>query len=196
MIDFSSFNFAPVMNYPDPVQMKIFDLTEEYDPEYVESFPWGIGRYDERRPNMYQAPQYKNKRNIHVGIDIWSEVGLPVYSFYDGTICYKADNNQPGNYGPTLVLQYMLNNRELFALYGHLSRTRNDSAVGERVQKSQQIAAVGSREENGGWVPHLHFQLSRQDPGKADMPGVVSKEKRTKALKMYPDPQLVTGPLY
>jgi murein DD-endopeptidase MepM/ murein hydrolase activator NlpD len=197
MINFSSFDFAPIMDYPDRGQMKVFDLTGDYDPEYVESFQWGIGKYDERRPNMYTAPQYKNARNIHMGIDIWSEAGQPVYSFYDGTICYKAYHNQRGNYGPTLVLQYKLNSQKLFALYGHLSRTSlNDNSVGERVEKSQQIATVGLKEENGDWVPHLHFQLSWQDPGKADMPGVVSKEEHQKALKSYPDPQLVTGYFY
>src|SRR5699024_5432678 len=144
MIDFSSFDFAPVMDYPDPDGMKIFDFTKGYDPEYVKSFEWGIGKYNEKRRNMYTAPQYKNSRNIHMGIDIYAEAGQPVFSFYEGTVCYKADNNQPGNYGPTLVLCYILDEQPLFALYGHLSRENLDNtSEGERVKKGQKIASVG-----------------------------------------------------
>jgi murein DD-endopeptidase MepM/ murein hydrolase activator NlpD len=195
--DFSAYNFAPIMNYPDQERMKVFDFTAGYDPDYVGSFKWGIGKYDEKRRGMYTAPQYENRRNIHMGIDIWSEAGQPVFSFYDGVICYKADNQQSGNYGPTLVLRYMLDERSLFVLYGHLSRAAlRKNMTGDRVRKAQQIAVIGSKEENGGWPPHLHFQLSRHDPGKADMPGVVSEENRKMALKSYPDPRCITGLLY
>lgn len=197
MTDFSSFNFASVMNYPDPAEMKVFDFSEGYRPEYVRSFKWGIGRYNEKRRNMYMAPQYENKRNIHVGIDIFSQERQPVFSFYDGVICYTADDDQPGSYGPTLVLRYILDDQLLFGLYGHLSRSSLDNLwKGDRVKKGQKIAVIGSKEENGGWPPHLHFQLSLDDPGKADMPGVVSDGNRKDALKTYPDPRLVTGPLY
>src|SRR5699024_2978458 len=117
--------------------------------------------------------------------------------FYEGKICYKADNNQPGNYGPTLVLCYILDEQPLFALYGHLSRENLDNtSEGERVKKGQKIASVGSEGVNGGWAPHLHFQLSWDDPGKADMPGVVSDKNHKKVLTTYPDPRLVLGPLY
>lgn len=197
MIDFPAFNFSPVMNYPDPCGLKVFDFSDGYDPEYVQSFEWGIGKYDEKRRNMYTAPQYKNSRNIHMGLDIYAEAGAPVFSFYEGTVCYKADNNQPGNYGPTLVLRYLLSGQLLFALYGHLSReSLSNVSTGETVDKGQEMASVGPEEVNGGWTPHLHFQLSWDDPGKADMPGVVSDENHESALKTYPNPQLVTGLLY
>lgn len=197
MNDFSAFDFDPVMNYPEPAGMKVFDFTSGYNAEYVRSFEWGIGKYDEKRRNMYTAPQYKNERNIHMGIDIYAEAGQAVFSFYDGIICYKADNNQPGNYGPTLILRCILDNQQLFALYGHLTRESLDNMPEEeRVKKGQKIADIGSEEVNGGWAPHLHFQLSRDDPGKADMPGVVGDENHEKALNTYPDPRLVVGPLY
>ncbi|HET6528601.1 MAG TPA: hypothetical protein VFG39_07595, partial [Balneolaceae bacterium] len=58
------------------------------------------------------------------------------------------------------------------------------------------IAEIGTEEVNGGWAPHLHFQLSVDDPGKADLPGVVSDDEREQALELYPDPRLVLGELY
>ena len=41
------------------------------------------------------------------------------------------------------------------------------------VKKSEIIAHFGDEEENGGWEPHLHFQLSIVKPETHDLPGVV-----------------------
>ena len=58
------------------------------------------------------------------------------------------------------------------------------------------IAWIGDRHENGGWNPHLHFQLSLVRPEVADLPGAVSDADRAHALTLYPDPRLVLGSLY
>lgn len=185
------------MNYPDPHEMKVFDFTKGYRPDYIRSFEWGFGRYNEKRNNMYTASQFGGERNIHMGIDIWSKAGRPVFTFHDGEVVYMADNAQPGDYGPTLALRYEIRDESIFGLYGHLSKlTLENISEGETVNKGQQIATLGSDEENGGWAPHLHFQLSRVDPGEADMPGVVADADHEKALEMYPDPRLVLGPVY
>lgn len=196
--DLSSYDFARVMNYPrDPDKLHLFDLSEGYEPEFIRSKRWGIGKYNEKRRGMYLAPQYYSVRNIHMGIDLWSNAGKAVFSFYEGTVVYMRDNAQKGDYGPTIVIRYELNDCPLYALYGHL--TRNALAmvsVGEHVQRGQRIGAVGSEKVNGGWAPHLHFQLSLEDPGEADMPGVVAEEEHESALETYPDPRLVLGELY
>ncbi|MCW9705951.1 peptidoglycan DD-metalloendopeptidase family protein [Fodinibius salsisoli] len=194
----STIDFANVMDYPDdPEEMYLFDFTEGYNPEFIRSKKWGIGRYNEKRKEMYVAPHYKSSRDIHMGIDIWTEAGASVYSFADGKVVYMKDNNQPGDYGPTIVIKYTIDSTEVFALYGHLTRASlQQVSVGEQVQKGQHIADLGSEEVNGGWVPHLHFQLSIEDPGKADMPGVVSDEGHEQALGIYPDPRIILGQLY
>lgn len=198
MKDFSAIDFAKVMGYPDETnKMYVFDFTKGYDPNFIRSKEWGIGRYNEKRLEMYVAPQYKSKRDIHMGIDLWTQAGAPVYSFADGIVAYLQDNDQPGNYGPTVVIKYTIYSADFFALYGHLSRTSLEQlSVGKQVQKGQKIADLGTEEVNGGWVPHLHFQLSVQDPGEADMPGVVADKDHEKALKRYPDPRIILGELY
>lgn len=197
MNDLSSYNFAPVMHYPDPEQLYVLDLSKGYDPEFIRSKKWAIGKYNEKRTGMYTADQYKGKRNIHMGIDIWTEAGAPVFSFYEGRIAYMKDHRQGGNYGPMLILRYQLDETELFALYGHLDRPSLEKfRIGDRVESGQKIAHLGEKEVNGGWAPHLHFQLSVQDPGQPDMPGVVAEDEREKALALYPDPQLILGKLY
>jgi murein DD-endopeptidase MepM/ murein hydrolase activator NlpD len=196
--DLSSYDFAKVMPYPEnPDDRFVFDFTDGYDPEFIRQKEWGIGKYNEKRANMYVAPQYNNERNIHMGIDIWAKAGEPVFSFYEGTVAYKQDNNQQGNYGPTIVLRYKIDGTVLYALYGHLSRASLQMlSFGEIVRKGQRIGELGQEEVNGGWIPHLHFQLSLEDPGEADMPGVVSADDREQALQTYPDPRIVLRNLY
>ena len=191
-------NYAKVMDYPENrAAFYVFDFTEGYDADFIRSKEWGIGRYNEKRSEMYVAPQYHSKRNIHMGIDIWRKAKAPVYSFAAGTVVYIQDNDQDGDYGPTVVVKYKINGQDLFALYGHLSRSSLQMVdVGESIETGQQIATIGSEKVNGGWAPHLHIQLSVEDPGEADMPGVVAEEEHEHALKLYPDPRNVLGELY
>ena len=58
------------------------------------------------------------------------------------------------------------------------------------------LAALGDEDENGGWAPHVHVQLSWEAPLDGDLPGVVRPENRLEALEKYPDPRLICGPLY
>ena len=58
------------------------------------------------------------------------------------------------------------------------------------------MATVGNNTENGGWPPHVHFQLSLIEPKTCDLPGVVSEKNHEMALKIFPDPRLVLGNLY
>lgn len=191
-------DFAKVMEYPDNRdELHVFDFTKGYSAKAIPQEGWGIGRYNEKRTGMYVAPQFNNERNIHMGIDIWAEAGADVFSFYDGEVAYKRDNNRRGDYGPTIVIEYNLSGPVVYALYGHLSRPSLEQvSVGETVAKGQKIGEIGTKEVNGGWAPHLHFQLSIDDPGEADMPGVVSEEDHQQALEQYPDPRLVLGDLY
>jgi murein DD-endopeptidase MepM/ murein hydrolase activator NlpD len=68
--------------------------------------------------------------------------------------------------------------------------------IGSQIKAGEMIARIGSEEVNGGWPPHVHFQLSFVEPETHDMPGVVSQEDREDALKVYPDPRLVLGLVY
>lgn len=197
-MNISDYNFAKVMDYPDdPVKFYVYDFTKGYDEDFIRSKKWGIGRYNEERSEMYKTTLFEGKRNVHMGVDIWTEASEPVYSFYEGEVAYKQDNNQPGDYGPTIVIRYQLDSRSLYALYGHLSRpSLQRVSIGDRVSRRQKIAELGESDVNGGWAPHLHFQLSVEDPGEADMPGVVAPEERAEALERYPDPRIVLGDLY
>lgn len=157
----------------------------------------GAGGYLEDRIGVYTSEIYAGKRFIHMGVDIWAPAGYPVYAFADGTVHGFRDNANPLDYGPTLVTEHDISGQKIWALYGHISRESLEALdTGMPIKKGQTLAVLGTEEENGGWVPHLHFQVSVREPAGPDMPGVVSPDELPEAIRIYPDPRIVLGPIY
>ncbi len=192
--------FHPVIGIGDT--WEVLDLSQGYDPDAISLDPPSVGRYNEHRRRMYTTGLFKGVRNIHMGIDIWVPEGTPVCAFSDGRVLFFRDNNNPGDYGPTIVTEHRVRLDQhppetLYALHGHLSRKSLENVTeGMLLKAGQSFAEVGGAGENGGWVPHLHFQLSRERPTVPDLPGVVAPEDQENALRIFPDPQLVLGRLY
>lgn len=199
-MDFSHYRFHPVIALPP--KYEVYDFTQSYDPHRILSSPYGVGRYNEDRRGMYTTALFapgdsSQARTIHVGIDIGGPVDCPIHAFYDGEIFLFGYNGAEGDYGYTLITRHLLGETELYALHGHLSqKSVKGKASGQKFLTGDVIAWIGDRHENGGWNPHLHFQLSLEQPQKCDMPGAVSASQREEALRKYPDPRLVLGPLY
>ena len=180
-----------------PEEYWVFDFTRGQDPDFECPFPYQIGRYDEIRPGMYNHEIFGGERDLHVGIDIGAPVGEPIHSFARGVVFSLGVNDEDGSYGPTIIIQYEVDSKPIWALYGHLSMESLEMVhEGMTVEEGQVIATVGDKSVNGGWEPHLHFQLSWERPEGNDMPGVVAREDREWALEKYPDPRIVLGPLY
>lgn len=189
--------FHPVIHLPPGYE--IYDFTRGYDPNRKLASPFGVGRYDEQRPGMYSTELFggAEPRDIHVGVDIGGPVGTPVHAFESGMVFLTAYNSAAGDYGYTLITKHEYEGRPLYALHGHLSAASIASrAPGQPIVRGEVIAWLGDKHENGGWNPHLHFQLSWEEPEVCDMPGVVAQSQRAMALAKYPDPRLVLGPIY
>jgi murein DD-endopeptidase MepM/ murein hydrolase activator NlpD len=187
--------FAPVIALP--ADYEVYDFTAGYDPARMLRSPYGVGRYDERRRGMYTAEIFAGQRDVHMGVDLAAPVGTEVRAFTDGVVHRFGYNAAPGDYGHTLITAHTVGGVALYALHGHLSaRSLAGRFEGQTVRQGEVIAWLGDRHENGGWNPHLHFQLSLVRPDVADLPGVVSVADRDEALRTYPDPRLVLGPLY
>lgn len=189
-------SFSPVIHLPR--EYEVYDFTSGYDPSRFLTHEYGVGRYAERRPTMYRADHFeRGARDIHVGIDIAAPVGEPVCAFYAGTVFCLGDNALPLDYGPTLITRHAWLDQTVYALHGHLRRSvLTDWRPGDTFDAGAKLARVGSKDENGGWNPHLHFQLSLIEPSTHDLPGVVSEVDLEPALRAFPDPRLVLGPLY
>lgn len=126
---------------------------------------YGLGPYGERR-DVYTAEQFADaaspeRRNRHLGIDIFAPAGTAVHAPLDGVVRVAAYNADPLDYGHTLILEHATpDGTPFFTLYGHLAKDRTGRArPGEEVRAGDLIAHFGDWDENGGWAPHLHFQV-------------------------------------
>ena len=195
MLRTASIRFHSVIRLPDEYQL--YDFSEGYDPDRTLTHRYGVGKHDELRPGMYNGEQFEGVRNIHMGVDIGCPAGEPVFAFYAGTIHKLGDNAQPQDYGPTIITRHTWLDQVVFALHGHLSRSSLSRwSEGDAFEAGAPLAMVGESFENGGWNPHLHFQLSLVEPDTHDLPGAVSRAQRAQARRDFPDPRLVLGPLY
>lgn len=162
----------------------------------VNNCKYGIGGYMEHR-TIYARSTYfdtdDEPRRLHLGVDIWADAGTPVYSPLQGTVHSFNDNNNFGDYGPTIILEHQFDGLKLYTLYGHLSRESLDGLyIGKPVSKNDRIGGFGKIEENGHWPPHLHYQLMFDMEGKqGDYPGVCRFSEKEIYLKNIPDPQLI-----
>jgi murein DD-endopeptidase MepM/ murein hydrolase activator NlpD len=157
---------------------------------------FGIGGYNEHRTIYSRSAHFdtvEEPRRLHLGTDIWGEATTPIYNFYDATVHSFKFNDNFGDYGATIILQYQLDDLTLFALYGHLSlASLNGLAEGQFIPVGKQFANFGVKEENGCWPPHLHFQLMFDMEGlKGDYPGVCQFSKKVSYLENCPDPALI-----
>lgn len=157
---------------------------------------YGIGGYMEHRTIYSRSEHFSTEdepRRLHLGIDIWSGAGTPVYAPLSGHVHSFRDNNNHGDYGPAIILHHHLDGLELYSLYGHLSRNDlKDLQIGAKIEKGQTLGSFGNADENGHWPPHLHFQLMFDMEGmKGDYPGVAKFSEKDKWLKNIPDPNLI-----
>jgi murein DD-endopeptidase MepM/ murein hydrolase activator NlpD len=195
MIEFSSHDFYPVIELPE--RYDILDLSLPPDRRPARTSAFCVGRYNEVRPDTYEGKLFDGGRNIHMGVDIGGPVGTAVHAFADGWIECFGYNPRKGDYGNTVITGHRLDDVTLFALHGHLdSSSIQELNPGQDFVRGSVLGHLGAEDENGGWPPHLHFQLSWARPRTYDLPGVVESSKREQALEEYPDPLLVLGPLY
>lgn len=160
---------------------------------------YGIGGYAEHR-TIYSSSKVfdadrpgEEPRRLHLGTDIWGKAYTPVMAPLNGIVHSFAFNNQPGDYGATILLSHALEENVFFTLYGHLSlNSIKNIREGDRVEKGDTIAAFGIPAENGQWPPHLHFQLVEDiREWKGDYPGVCKFSEKEKWLANSPDPDLI-----
>src|SRR5262249_203205 len=129
-------------------------------------------------------------------IDLFVEPGTAVRAPIDGTVHILANNASTLDYGPLVILEHKTSDGDsFFTLYGHLAaETLEKLRVGQPMKRGDEFARVGTAHENGGWPPHLHFQiiLDLLDLGK-DFPGVARASERSVWTSLSPHPNLLLG---
>ena len=72
---------------------------------------FGFGGYMENRNIYAHSPLFNEgpvPRRHHLGVDIWAKAGTPIHSPLSGKVHSFKDNNNFGDYGPTIILEHDL----------------------------------------------------------------------------------------
>ncbi len=159
-----------------------------------------IGRYNEPRL-FYTKPEFKYKgnerreyRTIHLGIDVFSTPDTPIFAPYQGVVHSFQNNESMLDYGPTIILEHQIEpNIKFYTLYGHLNpKSLTKLEIGANIDKGTQIGSIGNLKINGGWAPHLHFQIMADILDySGTFPGVIYEKNREVWLSICPDPNLI-----
>jgi 4-aminobutyrate aminotransferase-like enzyme/Ser/Thr protein kinase RdoA (MazF antagonist) len=159
----------------------------------------GIGRYDEARL-LYTSEAFHAEgndrpvpRTVHIGLDLFVEPGTPVLAPLGGVVESARDNAGDRDYGPTVILRHDAGGIPFWTLCGHLSRESLAALrPGAAIARGARVGTVGDSAVNGGWPPHLHYQLITDlldRPG--EFPGVARPDQRGVWQSLSPDPGVV-----
>ncbi|GAA3579173.1 aminotransferase class III-fold pyridoxal phosphate-dependent enzyme [Snuella lapsa] len=174
-------------------EFKINQLQNQYPEKII------AGGYLEPRP-LYDTSEYektgnygKEYRTIHLGVDFWLPAHTPVHAIFDGTVVTAVNGAGNKGYGGLIILKHDIEGITFFTLYGHNAiASITQHKVGDVIKKGDKIATLGSSEENGNWVPHLHFQvLLSMLNYETDFPGVAYHRQIGIWKSLCPDPNLL-----
>ncbi len=206
---------APVLGRPlTQVGYRVLDWSAGHAPEAPPEGLVGVGRYCEHRAvyttDAFSPPDQRRqappddpdeRRTVHLGVDLFVPAGTPVHAPLPGVVQAAADNAEPLDYGPVVVLEHRTGHDvPFFTLYGHLSRAGLAGIrPGQRVAAGEVIGSVGDPGENGGWPPHVHVQLLTTLAGiptittPVTTPGVAPRAELGLWQSVSPDPNLLLG---
>ncbi|WP_299780263.1 peptidoglycan DD-metalloendopeptidase family protein [uncultured Formosa sp.] len=199
-VDYVSLDLSPSNLDLKQVDVSSSEKLQEYIKLHLKhhNAKLAYGGYLEVR-DIYKRSMYFNsddrvtERNIHIGIDLWCEVGSSVLAALDGTVHSFKNNTNHGDYGPTIILKHSFSDFDFYTLYGHLSL---DSIVGLQVGKTvkhgDKIGELGASNVNGDYPPHLHFQIIKDmQDYVGDYPGVCCQLDLEFYVANCPDPNLL-----
>ncbi|MDN3669117.1 peptidoglycan DD-metalloendopeptidase family protein [Echinicola jeungdonensis] len=196
------FDFSESNNDLEKLNLADMASFSQYVPEILDKNgkKFGYGGYLEHRSFYKRSPVFATPsgeyRNIHLGVDIWANIGHPVFVPMDGEIHSFFDHDELGNYGPVIILKHQIEGIYFHSLFGHLSKKDlTGLEKGKKAKAGEIIGHIGAYEENGNWPPHLHFQLVIDMEGQeGDYLGVCAESDLEKYKNNCPDPSWLIFP--
>lgn len=159
----------------------------------------GIGRWNEPRL-AYTGSAYETssgeRRTVHIGVDLFRPEETPVHAPFDGVVHSFCVHHDAYDYGGCVLLEHAPEDGPVFwTLYGHLGHDSvGKLSVGQHVKGGEAFVRLGSFEENGGWVPHLHFQvITDLLDMEGTFPGVAAPAQLATWLSLSPSPRDLPG---
>ncbi len=102
----------------------------------------------------------------HTGVDIEVnpkdiDKGIPVYAITNGII--RSVQDEISGYGGVIVIEHLINNQTMTAIYGHIKFFSVEKEAGDLVEKGEQIAILGTGRtiETDNERKHLHFGIHK-----------------------------------
>lgn len=201
LFQFAQTDFTPFVFDLSPGSLQAEQFESIMTQLTADNIPLAIGRYNEARL-IYSSDQYlipgnlgPEARTIHLGMDFFVKSGEPIHAPLAGVVHSFADNAIHQDYGPTIILEHTIVESSLtfYTLYGHLSReSLTHLTVGKSFRAGEVIGWVGEQAVNGGWLPHLHFQIITDMLGmRGNYPGVARASQRTIWSSLCPDANLL-----
>jgi 4-aminobutyrate aminotransferase-like enzyme/Ser/Thr protein kinase RdoA (MazF antagonist) len=156
-----------------------------------------LGYYHEPRL-IYAEPAFRkgpwkasDRRTVHLAVDAFAPAGTPMFAPLRGEVFVAEYRAGHLDYGGVIILRHETPDGDPFyTLYGHLNSEFLDHLKpGDIVEKGQQFCRLGDPAQNGGWAPHVHFQLALTTEGiEADWPGVGDPDEMYMWRAICPNP--------
>ncbi|MEM7485777.1 MAG: peptidoglycan DD-metalloendopeptidase family protein [Bacteroidota bacterium] len=181
------------------VALKAFDITEpDSCQKYIDTVlnrskaEVAFGGYLEKRALYVKSERFQDigQLDIHLGMDFWCEAGTKVIVPLEGKVHSFKNNDDIGNYGPTILLEHQVEDITFYTLYGHLSiESIHGIKVGTYFNRGEVLGTLGTPDINVNYAPHLHFQIIEDvEEYHGDYPGVSSLDTLDFYRKNCPDP--------
>ncbi|AHD02596.1 aminotransferase class III-fold pyridoxal phosphate-dependent enzyme [Leisingera methylohalidivorans] len=156
-----------------------------------------LGYYHEPRL-VYTDPAFRkgpwkasDRRTVHLAVDAFTTAGTPMFAPLRGEVFAAEYRDGHLDYGGVIILRHETPEGDPFyTLYGHLDpEFLNRLKPGDAVEKGEQFCHLGDPSQNGGWAPHVHFQLALTTEGmEADWPGAAGPDEMYLWRAVCPNP--------
>ncbi|CUI01311.1 aminotransferase class III-fold pyridoxal phosphate-dependent enzyme [Leisingera aquaemixtae] len=132
-----------------------------------------------------------NRRTVHLAVDAFAPAGTPMFAPLRGEVYAAEYRDGHLDYGRVVILRHETPAGDSFyTLYGHLDpECLTRLKPGYIVEKGEEFCRLGDPGQNGGWAPHVHFQLALTTEGiEADWPGVGDPDEMYLWQSLCPNP--------
>jgi 4-aminobutyrate aminotransferase-like enzyme/Ser/Thr protein kinase RdoA (MazF antagonist) len=127
----------------------------------------GVGSWGEKRTvytdTAFESRFIDGQRRIHhLGVDLFMPAGTPLYTPLAAKVRSVEIEHEPLGYGGLVALEHAPEGCPPFVtLWGHMAHEALARLKpGDRLEAGALVGHMGDIHENGGWAPHLHFQMS------------------------------------
>ncbi len=138
----------------DSLESKIEELAMQAgyveDGAIISNGSWPVPGFSRiSSPYGYRIHPILGTKKMHTGIDIPAPTGTPIVAIDDGTVTFSGVQN---GYGNVVMIKHTDGKVSLMA-----HNSANLVSVGQKVQKGQVVAKIGSTGRSTG--PHTHFEI-------------------------------------